>query len=123
MPALLLLLAASALGYAQLRHGGASQHGDLQQAYRHLESVGIALERFRAERGRYPSSLSELVPDQLGAVPRDPFAPGRNKLKYLDTDAAGQRRVLYSVGPDGEDQQGQELDPLSGRGDIVYPVD
>jgi hypothetical protein len=121
--ALLVLVTALAVGYPQLVPGGGSQPGDLRRAYRQLESVGMALERFRAERGHYPTSLSELVPGQLRRVPRDPFARGREELKYLAMESAGQRRLLYSVGPDGEDQQGQSLDPLSGRGDIVYPVD
>jgi hypothetical protein len=41
-----------------------------------LLRAGLALERFRADRGVFPSSLSELVPDYLESEPIDPYAAG-----------------------------------------------
>jgi hypothetical protein len=33
----------------------------------------LALERYRQKRGRWPDSLTDLVPEQLAAIPADPF--------------------------------------------------
>jgi general secretion pathway protein G len=37
-----------------------------------LQTMRKAIARFRAERGRYPHTLQELVPHYLPAIPRDP---------------------------------------------------
>ena len=41
-----------------------------------LLRAGVAVERFRADRGVLPSSLSELVPHYLDSEPIDPYAAG-----------------------------------------------
>ncbi|HZT41648.1 MAG TPA: hypothetical protein VFA07_05645 [Chthonomonadaceae bacterium] len=64
--------------------------------------VYAALQVYRNDHGVYPSALSQLVPRYLQAVPDDPFAlqgPFRYRRK-------GAQYVLYSIGPDGIDQQG-----------------
>ncbi len=85
----------------------------------------LAIEVFRARTGHAPESLAELVPADLDAVPVDPFA-GNAPLRYRREagDGAGVGYVLYSVGPDGEDQGGALPNATSpgpsGRGsDIV----
>jgi hypothetical protein len=85
--------------------------------------VGYALEEYRLREGDYPASLQDLVPDDLHAVPVDPFAPGRRALRYGGSGRHQERRVLYSVGPDGKDHRGVPRDPVSGVGDLLYPVD
>jgi hypothetical protein len=59
------------------------------------------VERFRQARGRWPTTLTELVPDYIKQVPRDPFdgAP----LRYRPFD---QGVVIYSVGVDKQDNGG-----------------
>lgn len=37
-----------------------------------LSTMRKAIDRFRADRGRYPHTLQELVPQYLPAIPRDP---------------------------------------------------
>jgi len=91
-------------------------------AYRNLELAGTALERYHHEHGAYPDSLDELIPKYLKELPQDPFEKNSRSLRYLVPMATG-HRLLYSVGPDSEDQGGRPRDPLSGRGDLIYPVD
>ncbi len=69
----------------------------------------LALELFRTDHGAYPDSLGELVPDYLGSIPRDPFAPGEG-LRYRRVEADARRPwpfIVYSVGADGSDNQGR----------------
>lgn len=77
--------------------------------------VLLALERHRAAHGRYPGTLEELVPDQLPALPADPYASD-NRLRYRVIDPTGDDPatafVLYSVGVNGVDDGGVE-DPLA----------
>ena len=63
--------------------------------------VVIALEQWRREHGRWPERLEQLVPKYLEVVPADQF-DGRN-LRYL---ARSEGPLLYSVGRDGLDEDG-----------------
>ena len=77
----------------------------------HLRSVivGLALERHRASHNdRLPQRLQELVPELLTEVPLDPF--DGNPLRYKRLPKG---YVVYSVGPDGHDNDGQEKKTLS----------
>ncbi|MBI5091377.1 MAG: hypothetical protein HZB26_02925 [Candidatus Hydrogenedentes bacterium] len=56
-----------------------------------LEQAALAVERYRLKRGRAPSSLSELVPEFLDAVPTDPFT-----MKPLSYEVHGQGYTLHS---------------------------
>lgn len=81
--------------------------------------VMLALERWRADRGAYPASLDELVPEQLSEIPADPFgnnAPLRYRLVDPDSDDPWSAYVLYSVGYNGTDEGGVENRALVGRG-------
>ncbi len=96
---------------------------DLALAYRNLEKVGTALELYRLDQGDYPDSLDELLPKYLEELPVDPFDKDSKSLHFRGRAVTGQRRLLYSVGPDHKDQGGQDRDPISGLGDLTYPVD
>jgi hypothetical protein len=63
--------------------------------------AAVAAERYRHDRGRWPETLAVLVPDYLGEVPTDPF--DGQPLRLVRTDDG---LVIYSVGPDGEDNGG-----------------
>lgn len=66
--------------------------------------TAIAVERWRdAHNGEIPNSLEALVPSFLPAVPSDPYTGQPLKFKKL---AKGY--VVYSVGPDGQDDGGKE---------------
>jgi hypothetical protein len=67
--------------------------------------VAFALAAYRAEQGRYPMKLEALAPRYLAQVPNDLFSG--KPLIYRPT-AKGY--LLYSVGVNGQDDQGRSYD-------------
>jgi hypothetical protein len=65
--------------------------------------TGCAVERFRARNGRLPTTLDELVPGLLEAVPMDPGTGDSLKYRRLDRGY-----VVYCLGEDGTDEGGAE---------------
>lgn len=67
-----------------------------------LAIITWALAAYRAECGQYPETLSHCCPGYLPQMPRDPFhdAP----LVYR---REGDSFTLYSVGPNGQDDEGK----------------
>jgi hypothetical protein len=66
----------------------------------------VAATKRRLETGTLPESLDALIPDKLPTLPRDPFttdAPLRLK-------ATPEEFLVWSVGPDGEDDGGPQKD-------------
>ena len=72
------------------------------QAFLRSAYVALAVERYRQTHGRWPDSLAALAPEFVKELPADPYSG--SPLKY-------QRRedgvVIYSVGPDGQDNGGK----------------
>jgi len=68
-----------------------------------VAQTAMALERFRRANHRLPAALLELCPRFLPAVPADPFDGAPLRYRPLP-----QGYVVYSVGPDGSDNDGQE---------------
>lgn len=77
----------------------------------------VAVTRERLANGAPPDSLSALVPGRMAVVPRDPFkedAPLRSKR-------SDDGWVVWSVGPDGEDDGGpqpSDAEPVEGNDDV-----
>lgn len=67
--------------------------------------TALAAEEWRLAHGRWPDSLEQLVPELLDAVPEDPFSDTRIQYKRTGTGV-----VVYSVGPDGQDDGGTSLE-------------
>ncbi len=63
--------------------------------------AGVAAERYRLATGEMITSLDQLVPEYLAAVPVDPFSGG--SLKIVTTENG---IVIYSVGDNLEDDGG-----------------
>jgi hypothetical protein len=63
--------------------------------------AALAAERYRQAVGQWPASLQQLVPTYLPAVPADLFGEGPLLLRQLDDGI-----VIYSVGADGVDDNG-----------------
>jgi hypothetical protein len=88
----------------------------------------LAIELYRlANHRQLPSTLNELVPEVLMAVPADPFDGEPLRYRRLDKGY-----VVYSVGPDGEDNGGaeekrlsnaQRLAGISESSDITFTVE
>lgn len=70
-----------------------------------VAEVGIEIERYHLDTGYYPEKLSDIVPDYLGSVPKDPF--NGNDLIYKKLDVGF---CVYSVAEDGIDNDGQKRD-------------
>jgi ABC-type transport system involved in multi-copper enzyme maturation permease subunit len=72
------------------------------RAYLRTAIVALAVERYRREHGRWPATLTELVPSKLANIPVDPY--DGQPLRYRrNTDGV----VIYSVGPDKTDDGGK----------------
>lgn len=63
--------------------------------------VAVAIERFRRDQNRLPTTLPELVPTYLNGIPADPFTGG--PLLFQATAGA---YTIYSVGPNKNDDGG-----------------
>jgi hypothetical protein len=80
---------------------------------RDVTLVVIAMERYRLAQGRWPSSLQELVPAYLPAVP-----PDRLDGQALRYRLREDRPVLYSVGMDRKDDGGRSVFSGSDRAPV-----
>jgi hypothetical protein len=91
------------------------------EAYRRIMLAALAVERFRINRGFAPERLEELVPDDLDAIPQDPF--DGQPLRYRRDES---HYTVYSVGWNRRDNGGLLPEPeLQGRRrppDIIFPV-
>ena len=82
----------AAIGNAHLR----------SEALASATRVAIAATRMRLVTGAWPVTCADLVPRFLGSVPLDPYAAeGTMKITPIDGGI-----VIFSVGPDGEDNGG-----------------
>lgn len=90
------------------------------QAKLYAGQVGIALKVYRGEHENYPDSLDKLTPGILEKIPDDPFT-GKG-LVYKKT---GNGFVLYSLGPDLQDNHGAPLvfPPNYKTGEKLPPYD
>ncbi len=96
------------------------EHADI--AWDRMVQVTLAELLYEFDHKTLPPTLQALVPEYLPAVPIDPFArqpapllyyvTPPNQLQYNPTNSVG---LVYSVGPDGVDDNGQpyeEYQPL-----------
>jgi hypothetical protein len=65
--------------------------------------IALALAEHKRETGNYPETLSELAPKYLEKIPDDAFTG--QPLKYQRQEAG---YLLYSLGPNGKDDKGQD---------------
>ena len=72
------------------------------QNRRDLTLIAFALAEYHRENGRYPEALTELAPQYLKTIPVDRFTD--KPLKYQRRDNG---YLLYSVGINGKDDQGE----------------
>jgi len=86
------------------------------EAARRMTLAAIALQRSKLAHGRYPASLSGLVPEFLAAVPSDPV-DGRSLRYRLQTDGTF---LLYSVGENGVDDGGNPAPTGAAEGAGVH---
>jgi hypothetical protein len=80
------------------------RHYDTNEARNRCISLALAVRRFRLERGRLPRGIRE-VPDEDRSSALDPVTGVY--LHYRLTDAAKEGFIVYSVGPDLDDDNGR----------------
>lgn len=86
----------------------ASINAEMSRMRRDASLSAIALELHHRRTGRWPNSLTDLVPQYLPSVPLDRFDGQAMRLTMIDG-----RPAIYSVGTDREDDGGT-LPPLGG---------
>ena len=74
---------------------------DIAESYVNVARQLYALKQYRQAQGQYPDQLQQLVPDELKALPRDPYSGEPFRYKK-DNEGF----VIYSVGPNGVDDGG-----------------
>lgn len=82
-------------------------------AQRRLVTLTIAMWRYRLAEGSFPSDLGQLVPHYVFEVPTDPFSGESIKMARTDDGI-----IIYSVGPDLNDDGGKALDRKTMKGDV-----
>jgi hypothetical protein len=80
----------------------AAEHGGMELD---LTKLAFALAAYRADMGVYPAKLADLTPKYVAQIPKDRFSDG--DLHY---SLQGGGYLLYSVGPNGQDDGGKGVD-------------
>lgn len=98
----------------ELFAGGAS-HAITEGERMLLELAGcrimIALKAYQATHGRFPDGLERLVPEFLAEIPLDPITGESFAYRLApDDDPHGRPYLLYSIGLDGQDNQGRMIE-------------
>jgi hypothetical protein len=87
-----------------------------EQTHRNLH-IAFALAAYLRDHGRYPANLDELAPKYLDKIPDDLFS-GKPLIYRLENDGY----LLYSVGVNGVDEDGQSYGDDPPGDDIVVRV-
>ncbi len=82
---------------------------------RRMTALALAIRLYAVDHGHRPVDLVTLVPQYLPSLPPDPFANGVESFGYKPN---ANRPFLYSVGPDGKDNQGKIAHEPNGSRDL-----
>jgi hypothetical protein len=83
-----------------------------------LLALRLALQAYQVEKGAYPQNLNTLSPQYLKVIPTDDFKQGQPFGYRL----SGKNYVLWSVGPDGKDDNGKPIPPKKPDDKLDKPV-
>jgi len=84
---------------------------------RSLAELSLALAAYRAEKGAYPAKLADLSPGYVKVIPND-FFSGKDLIYKPTKDGY----LLYSVGPNMKDDDGERDNKKDGKDDIAIRV-
>lgn len=93
-------------------------------AYLRTAQAALAVQRYRLATGKLPDSLSDIIPEYLESVPKDPFDGEELRYKKLDPGF-----IVYSIGDDLSDDGGKEKPSKTRRGgkpvkwDVTFVVE
>ncbi len=82
-----------------------------------LEAM-LAAQAYRRDKGEFPESLDQLVPEYLPAVPLDPCDRHGGRLLYRRDEVT--RATVWSIGVDGNDDGGAVEDDTRPPADVGY---
>jgi hypothetical protein len=80
---------------------GAVEPYQIHQALLRCTLAALAVESYRLAHGKWPESLASMGPELLRETPIDPFDGRPLRFRRLENGL-----VIYSVGPDGQDDGG-----------------
>jgi hypothetical protein len=86
-------------------------------ALRDATRLALALRIARLEKGSYPETLEALVPSTIDALPQDPFS---GAAFHYRREGAG--FVVWSVGPNGKDEEGRHGKKEGDPDDVAVTV-
>lgn len=90
----------------------------MDEARHAIALTGVAVDRYRLDHGgAFPARLDALVPQYMDDVPLDPF-DGHPLRLVVGNDQA----LIYSIGPDLQDNAGAPFDEQKKTGDMVFKV-
>jgi len=95
--------------------GRAGSVSDLGVAHKGCAKIAIALRLYRLKNGRYPETVSALVPEFIDKLPVDPFS-GKDFIYRTE----GRGFIVYSVGSNMKDDGGVEDAKNHDAGDVVW---
>jgi len=81
-------------------------------ADRRMAAIALAIRLYELDHGRRPVQLTDLVPEYLDVLPVDPFADDGRTFGYRPDTVPP---VLYSIGPNGVDEEGRFAFRRGGR--------
>ncbi len=90
---------------------------ELNRARLELLRLQLALHEYRLRRGRYPADLAALAPEILAVLPTDPFTGDPYRYRRR-----GGVYLLYSVGPNGLDENGKPFPKETSPRHISMPT-
>jgi hypothetical protein len=90
---------------------------DRTEQWKNNVYVAFALAAYQRDHGRYPANLDELAPKYLEKIPEDLFC-GKPLIYRLENDGY----LLYSVGINGRDEDGQTYGDDPPGDDIVVRI-
>ncbi len=81
-----------------------------------MAAAGVSVGRYALRHGHLPSDWADLVPEELPFAAVDPFDGKPLRMKLIE-----QTVVIYSVGPDFQDDGGRPIDREE-KGDLTFVV-
>lgn len=79
--------------------------------------LALLVQMYRRDHDQFPEELSELVPTYVRSLPVDPCDPDGRLIRYRRDEP--QSAVVWSVGPDGSDNEGEVEETNSGTSSDV----
>ena len=87
------------------------------EAWHRAAVLGVATYRYQAKHGRLPAALSDLSPEFVDIIPRDPFDGEPMRFRLTDHGC-----IIYAIGKDLVDNGGDPLDREGETGDLRFVV-